>query len=123
MAAKRAEVSKAKGRESQVVGAEPSHRSPIATKKGTWSIADDIYLVSLVKKEGPLWTKHAGRLTNKTPKQVREIYTQHLDPRLKKSPMRAKEGEKIKSLVDQVGHQWVLIARLISGRSDNDVKN
>jgi hypothetical protein len=121
MSAKRATPPKTKGKNCAALG----HRNPNATKKNTWSIDEDDNLRGWVEKEGRLWAEFSGRLTKKSAKQVRERYTQHLDPTLKKTPITPKEGNEIIRLAEMHGkeHQWANIARSLEGRSDNDVKN
>ena len=58
-----------------------------------------------------------------TGKQVRDRYMQHLAPKIKKGRWSAEEDTILKEAHEQYGNRWTAIAKLISGRTDNDVKN
>jgi Myb-like DNA-binding domain len=55
--------------------------------------------------------------------QVRNRYTNHLSPAVSKAPWSAEEDQMLWELQAARGNKWAEIARLLPGRSDNDVKN
>ncbi|KAK4195792.1 putative Myb-like DNA-binding protein [Triangularia verruculosa] len=101
-----------------VMSSPPNHR------RGPWSAHEDAYLMSLVQTQGALnWVRISSHLSSRTPKQCRERYHQNLKPSLNHDPITPEEGQLIEQLVQQIGKRWADIARRLSGRSDNAVKN
>jgi hypothetical protein len=92
--------------------------------KQPWSSEDDYKLKNYIIKNGPFnWSAVSTHLVNRTPKQCRERWLNHLDPALIKSEWTEEEDKKIISLQKEHGNQWVIIASSFLGRTDNDVKN
>jgi hypothetical protein len=99
-------------------------------RKGNWSKDEDKWLMEAINKcnrgrdEFP-WTEIAKDLPiQRTAKQCRERWMQHLNPNLDKSPLSPNETRVINNFVIQQGHQWANISRYLHHRrSDNQIKN
>lgn len=91
----------------------------------TWTKEEDQILLNLVKNmRMPMkWSVVAQRLQDRTGKQCRERYVNHLNPRLKTSEWTAVEDSTIFRLYDTSGSQWAKHAKMIPGRTDNGIKN
>ncbi len=92
--------------------------------KGPWRPAETALLAKLVQEHGPYrWSEIARHIPGRTGKQARERWKNHLDPTLKKGKWTAEEDAIITANFQLIGKKWSTIARLLPGRSDNDVKN
>ena len=70
------------------------------------------------------WSVIAQNLgTNRTGKQCRERYVNHLNPRLKSSEWTPVEDFVIWRLYSTIGTQWAKMSKVIPGRTDNGIKN
>jgi len=69
------------------------------------------------------WTIVSEQLATRSPKQCRERYVNHLDPSLKKTPFDKIEDIQLLELQSKYGNSWTLIATMMPGRSENQVKN
>lgn len=97
--------------------AEPKAKRP-------WTESEDVILRELVQKLGPgLWAAMAQQIPGRTGKQVRERWLNHLSPAVTKRPWSPQEDDVIIENHKRIGNCWSRIAKLLTGRSDNSVKN
>lgn len=92
----------------------------------TWTQAEDDHLLDMVfEMKHPLkWSVIAQNLcTNRTGKQCRERYVNHLNPRLKNTEWTPAEDFVIWRLYATIGTQWAKMSKVIPGRTDNGIKN
>lgn len=69
------------------------------------------------------WTLVAQSLPDRTGKQCRERYVNHLNPRLKVTDWTLMEDATIFHLYNATGSHWAKMSKVIPGRTDNGIKN
>jgi hypothetical protein len=92
--------------------------------KSLWLAEEDRKLFEVVSAVGVgHWDKVATFFENRSGKQCRERWLNHVCPEVKKSPWTAEEDEMILKLVEDHGPKWAFVARHIPGRTDGAIKN
>jgi len=104
----------------------------------SWTREEDDLLLALVDefyRDGrnprtatPSWSiiaiEFCKRLKlERTGKQCRERYANHLQPGVKKGGWTKEEDDLILSLQGELGNQWAKMMEFLPGRSDNSIKN
>lgn len=90
--------------------------------KGTWTTEEDQHLISLVAEGHQNWSKIAKGMSNRTSKQCRERWINYLDPSLKHSAFTEEEDTLLLKLHSELGNKWATIAKIMTGRNENNVK-
>jgi len=90
-----------------------------------WTKEEDAKLLSIVQSmRMPMkWSIVAQSLQDRTGKQCRERYVNHLNPRLKVTDWSPVEDATIFYFYNVSGSHWAKMSRGIPGRTDNGIKN
>ena len=92
--------------------------------KRTFSPSEDQILIRYIYQNGPKnWGMLANVLPGRTPKQCRERWHNHLDPRINKGPWTLEEDKILAEKQKILGNKWSDIAKFLPGRTDTLVKN
>jgi hypothetical protein len=87
-------------------------------------VEEEALLISLVEGETfEGWDAVSQHFQGRTARQCRERWVNYLSPDLRTQAWTDREDETLATLVRYHGHRWSTISGLLSGRSENDVKN
>lgn len=120
-------------------GAKKDRKDKKAIPKAWTKVEDEYLLDQVLTMQHPLkWsiisqsmsdfnasraTADTGPLPERTGKQCRERYVNHLNPRLKHTDFTPLEDATIWRLYATIGTQWAKMSKVIPGRTDNNLKN
>mmetsp|Transcript_24673 Transcript_24673/g.36543 ORF Transcript_24673/g.36543 Transcript_24673/m.36543 type:complete len:284 (+) Transcript_24673:2-853(+) len=90
-----------------------------------WTKEEDQMLLNMVQSmRMPMkWSVVAQQMPDRTGKQCRERYVNHLNPRLKVADWNPVEDATIFHLYNSTGSHWAKMSKMIPGRTDNGIKN
>eukprot|EP00980_Cylindrotheca_fusiformis_P010210 scaffold2271_cov130-Cylindrotheca_fusiformis.AAC.5 len=90
--------------------------------RGAWKPDEDACILKL-QQAGLKWSAIADYLPGRLGEHVRDRFVNVLDPNLKKTPWTPEEDEILYQEQRRIGNKWTQISKVISGRSENSVKN
>lgn len=90
--------------------------------KGHWTGEEDNKLRVRIGQGFKNWTDVSKDIVGRTPKQCRERWCNHLDPRIKKGAWSPLENEALVEAQAYLGKKWAQISKYLPGRTENAVK-
>lgn len=131
--AKTAPRGKGKGRGGDASKDGGNNNNKKALAKAWLKIEDERLLDLVLQMKHPLkWSVIASNLSSlnlnpsvpeRTGKQCRERYVNHLNPRLKTTDFTPIEDATIWRMFATVGSKWAIMSKIVPGRTDNNLKN
>lgn len=94
------------------------------TKRQKFTQEEDQILLKVVGLRGEgKWNEIASFLKGRTGRQCRDRYFNYLRPGFKNDPWTQEEDNILIEKMQQYGSRWSCVAKYLSGRSQNSIKN
>ena len=92
-------------------------------KREPFTKEEDTLIITARNQNQP-WSSIAATLHGRSVDQIRNRYTNDINPRREKNkPWTASEDEIISRIHQELGNRWTIISKSLPGRSPRDVKN
>ena len=91
--------------------------------KGFWTDEEDEKLLMLIKKYGKCWSKIGKYFRGRTSKQIRERYSNYLNPDVSNDKFTIYEDITIYNLFKNFGTNWKVYPLYLKNRSADRIKN
>jgi hypothetical protein len=86
---------------------------------GRWKSEEDAKLIDAVSKYGKEWVAVAKLIHGRTNQQCRKRWSHTLDPGITRGRWKPEEDAKLIEAVEKHGKNWVAVATLLPGRTDD----
>jgi hypothetical protein len=86
---------------------------------GRWKSEEDAKLIDAVSKYGKEWVAVAKLVHGRTNQQCRKRWSHTLDPGITRGRWKPEEDAKLIKAVEKHGKNWVAVATLLPGRTDD----
>lgn len=91
-------------------------------KKGKWSSEEDALIINLIEIFGKNWSLISNSIKNRSSRQIKVRYENHLSPNLKKSKFNKDEDKLILSLYPKLSNNWSKYMEYLKGRTSKKIK-
>jgi len=91
-------------------------------KKGHWTAQEDAILLEMAGTYEKNWAKVVQHIPNRTVKQIRERWSNHVNPIVNHAPFSEEEDSILVQMHEELGNKWALIAKKLNSRTAEGVK-